>query len=73
MNNQSKPATPDLKLGIAVNDVADGDTILGHVGEEEVLLVRCGATSNDDECRKETFFCSLNRQGATALAESSTV
>ena len=42
-NNQSKFATPDLKLGIAVNDIADGDKILGHVDDDEVLLVRCGA------------------------------
>jgi hypothetical protein len=52
--------------------------ILGHVGEDDVLLVRRGADffavrakPNDDECREETFFWSLNRQGATVLAESS--
>ena len=37
---QSKPAGPDLTQGVSLADLADGKPLLGHVGEEEVLLVR---------------------------------
>jgi apoptosis-inducing factor 3 len=40
---QSKPSGPDLALGIASSELADGAKLLGHVGDEEVLLVRRGA------------------------------
>ncbi len=43
MSNESGPIGHDLTLGIAQSDIADHTMILGHVGEEEVLLVRCGA------------------------------
>jgi NADPH-dependent 2,4-dienoyl-CoA reductase/sulfur reductase-like enzyme/nitrite reductase/ring-hydroxylating ferredoxin subunit len=33
---------PDLTAGVAVNDLADGAMILGHIGEEGVLLARRG-------------------------------
>jgi len=33
---------PDLTLGIAVDDLADGGMLSGHVGEESVLLARRG-------------------------------
>ena len=33
---------PDLTLGIAVDDLADGAMLAGHVGEEAVLLARRG-------------------------------
>ena len=33
---------PDLTLGIAVDDLADGGMLAGHVGEEAVLLARRG-------------------------------
>lgn len=38
---QTLPAGPDLALGIASGDFA-GETLLGHVGDQEVLLVRSG-------------------------------
>ena len=41
--DQAKPAGPDLTLGIASKELSDGGTLLGHVGDEEVLLVRHGA------------------------------
>ena len=36
--------TPDLTAGIDVGDLPDGGHLTGHVGEEEVLLVRRGGT-----------------------------
>jgi len=33
---------PDLTLGIAVDDLADGGMLAGHVGEEAVLVARRG-------------------------------
>lgn len=33
---------PDLTLGIARSELADGEKLLGHVKEDAVLLVRCG-------------------------------
>ena len=41
--DQANSVTPDLALGIAASDLADGAKLLGHVGEDEVLLVRRGA------------------------------
>jgi len=41
--DQTKPAGPDLTQGVALAELADGGKLLGHVGDEEVLLVRCGA------------------------------
>jgi NADPH-dependent 2,4-dienoyl-CoA reductase/sulfur reductase-like enzyme/nitrite reductase/ring-hydroxylating ferredoxin subunit len=35
-------AGPDLTLGLAQDELADGATLLGHVGGEEVLLARTG-------------------------------
>jgi nitrite reductase/ring-hydroxylating ferredoxin subunit len=43
MSHESKPAGPDLTFGIAQNEIADGKMILGHVGEDDVVLVQCGA------------------------------
>lgn len=34
--------SPDLTLGIAQNEFLDGEKLLGHVGEDAVLLVRSG-------------------------------
>jgi NADPH-dependent 2,4-dienoyl-CoA reductase/sulfur reductase-like enzyme/nitrite reductase/ring-hydroxylating ferredoxin subunit len=43
MSNDSSPATgPDLTQGVASEALADGGMMLGHVGEEAVLLVRRG-------------------------------
>jgi apoptosis-inducing factor 3 len=39
---QNKPAGPDLTQGLALAAIADGDKFVGHVGEEEVLVVRRG-------------------------------
>lgn len=37
---QTKPPGPDLSEGISVDDLASGHMLLGHVGEEPVLLAR---------------------------------
>src|SRR5579863_62562 len=39
---QPQPSGPDLAAGIAETDVTDGGMLLGHVGEEKVLLARVG-------------------------------
>ena len=39
---QASPAGPDLAQGIAPSDFT-GETLLGHVGERDVLLVRSGS------------------------------
>jgi apoptosis-inducing factor 3 len=41
--DQHKPARPDLRQGIGTNLLADGAMLTGHVGEDEVLLVRRGS------------------------------
>ncbi|HMG79776.1 MAG TPA: FAD-dependent oxidoreductase [Xanthobacteraceae bacterium] len=38
---QAPPSGPDLTKGVAIGDFKD-DKLLGHVGDEEVLLVRSG-------------------------------
>jgi apoptosis-inducing factor 3 len=40
--DDTRPGT-DLTKGIALSALADGKSVVGHVGEEEVLLVRSGA------------------------------
>ena len=40
-DQQAPPAGPDLSKGIAPSEFAD-ETLLGHVGDDEVLLVRIG-------------------------------
>src|SRR5213082_3165193 len=39
--DENKPQGPDLSQGVALTDLVDG-RLLGHVGDEEVLLVRRG-------------------------------
>ncbi len=39
---QAPPAGPDLTQGVVLSDFA-GDTLLGHVGDQDVLLVRSGS------------------------------
>lgn len=39
---QSNVTGPDLVQGISVDDLPDGHMLAGHVGEEAVLLARCG-------------------------------
>jgi NADPH-dependent 2,4-dienoyl-CoA reductase/sulfur reductase-like enzyme/nitrite reductase/ring-hydroxylating ferredoxin subunit len=41
-NEQAAPSGPDLTLGIELSQFT-GETLLGHVGEEDVLLVRSGS------------------------------
>ncbi len=41
--SQSTEAGPDLALGLAVDELADGGMLAGHVGDEAVLLARRGA------------------------------
>ena len=38
----SKPTGPDLSQGVALTDLADGSMLLGHVGDDAVLLARHG-------------------------------
>jgi NADPH-dependent 2,4-dienoyl-CoA reductase/sulfur reductase-like enzyme/nitrite reductase/ring-hydroxylating ferredoxin subunit len=40
--SQSEATGPDLTLGLATDALADGKMLLGHVGEEAVLLARRG-------------------------------
>src|ERR1700687_1798568 len=41
-DEQAPPAGPDLTLGISLSEFT-GETLLGHVGGEDVLLVRAGS------------------------------
>jgi hypothetical protein len=41
-DQQVPPAGPDLSKGISTSEFA-GETLLGHVGDDEVLLVRSGS------------------------------
>src|SRR6266508_3241900 len=41
--DQSKPSGPDLAQGISDAELPDGGKLVGHVGDEEILLVRRGA------------------------------
>jgi nitrite reductase/ring-hydroxylating ferredoxin subunit len=40
-DQQNSPAGPDLSQGVALSEFS-GDMLLGHVGDDEVLLVRSG-------------------------------
>jgi NADPH-dependent 2,4-dienoyl-CoA reductase/sulfur reductase-like enzyme/nitrite reductase/ring-hydroxylating ferredoxin subunit len=42
MTEPDKPSGPDLTQGVALSDLADG-RLVGHVGDDEVLLVARGA------------------------------
>jgi NADPH-dependent 2,4-dienoyl-CoA reductase/sulfur reductase-like enzyme/nitrite reductase/ring-hydroxylating ferredoxin subunit len=43
MSDAPSTTGPDLAAGIAATELADGKTLVGHVGEENVLLARQGA------------------------------
>src|SRR5256886_8061290 len=43
MADDKTPAGPDLTQGVPLASVTDGGSLLGHVGDEAVLLVRHGA------------------------------
>lgn len=40
--DHTKPDGPDLVHGIALSDLPDGGKLVGHSGDEQVLLVRRG-------------------------------
>jgi NADPH-dependent 2,4-dienoyl-CoA reductase/sulfur reductase-like enzyme/nitrite reductase/ring-hydroxylating ferredoxin subunit len=42
-DEKATPRGPDLSEGIALAQLADGDKLVGHVGDAQVLLVRRGA------------------------------
>ncbi|RWE24951.1 MAG: pyridine nucleotide-disulfide oxidoreductase [Mesorhizobium sp.] len=42
-HDHSKSSGPDLAQGIALSDLPDGGKLVGHCGDEQVLLVRRGA------------------------------
>jgi apoptosis-inducing factor 3 len=42
-DGQGEPRGPDLTRGVAASDIGDGAMLLGHVGDEAVLLARRGA------------------------------
>lgn len=41
--DDTAPSGPDLTAGVALSDIADGAMVLGHVGDEKVLIARRGA------------------------------
>ena len=41
---EDQPGGPDLALGISLADLVDGGKLVGHVGDEQVLLVRRGTS-----------------------------
>jgi apoptosis-inducing factor 3 len=43
-DDKSEATGPDLTLGVATDTIADGKMLLGHVGEDPVLLARRGST-----------------------------
>ena len=42
MSDASKQEGPDLSLGVAANIISEGGMVVGHVGDDEVLLARRG-------------------------------
>jgi NADPH-dependent 2,4-dienoyl-CoA reductase/sulfur reductase-like enzyme/nitrite reductase/ring-hydroxylating ferredoxin subunit len=43
MGEPAKPTGPDLAQGIPADDIPDGGSLVGHVGESNVLVARRGA------------------------------
>ena len=43
MSAKSETTGPDLTLGVAIDNIPDGRMLLGHVGEDAVLLARRGS------------------------------
>jgi apoptosis-inducing factor 3 len=39
-DEQAKPETPDLTQGIASDQLPEGGRIVGHVGDDQLLLLR---------------------------------
>src|ERR671927_1829255 len=50
--DEKKTAGPGFTQGVSFNSIDDGTSLLGHVGDEAVLLVRQGADmfANGAEC-----------------------
>jgi len=42
-DGKTEPPGPDLALGVALTDLPDRGKLLGHIGDEQVLLARRGA------------------------------
>jgi nitrite reductase/ring-hydroxylating ferredoxin subunit len=42
LKSSPSPPDPDLSQGVALTDLADGAMLLGHVGDDAVLLARHG-------------------------------
>ena len=42
MSDSAQPSGPDLAQGIPLSDLGDGSMLLGHVGDEAVLIARRG-------------------------------
>src|SRR6266446_5572183 len=41
-STQSNSTGPDLAQGVSINELPDGGMLLGHVGEDPILLARRG-------------------------------
>ena len=41
-NSQDTTHGPDLSQGVPLDQLADGTMLVGHVGEEDILVVRRG-------------------------------
>jgi hypothetical protein len=43
VQEEKKLAGPDLTQGIALDELPDGGMLVGHAGDEQILLVRRGS------------------------------
>jgi NADPH-dependent 2,4-dienoyl-CoA reductase/sulfur reductase-like enzyme/nitrite reductase/ring-hydroxylating ferredoxin subunit len=42
MSQKKEPTGPDLRTGIPLKEIPEGGSLIGHAGEDEVLLIRSG-------------------------------
>jgi NADPH-dependent 2,4-dienoyl-CoA reductase/sulfur reductase-like enzyme/nitrite reductase/ring-hydroxylating ferredoxin subunit len=42
MSQKKEPTGPDLRTGISLKEIPEGGNLIGHAGEDEVLLIRSG-------------------------------
>src|SRR5437667_12452825 len=42
MSDSGAPRAPDLTVGVAVDSLSSGESLLGRVGDDDVLLARAG-------------------------------
>jgi len=54
MSEDNRPSGPDLAQGVSPDDFADGK-LLGHVGEEQVLLVQVGVQAGAEVLAIDAF------------------